>query len=420
MIPRFSNRWNGIAAATGILRHQPEHHTNFRGEGVDVSSLKKDVSSLKKDVSSLKKDVSSLKKDVSSLKKDVSSLKKDVSLLQQNAPSCAAGLTRVHLRPQQEAGEISGPVRAKGLESLEMIRGWLCLSLLLIAAGCSEGTPETDAPPADAPAQRAPAGVSVLPAPAIENDTLQSAALAQAFSELDVEGASVRLIDREGNPLLLIRLALDAYEPVLIGGRPGGVTAADALAEAQVVVGSGFVSHVNSLSPVGLLQIDGEMLSEMQPYGYTRVLGLRSDGLGILGHREFHRGMYPSAVQLGPGIVEQGVLDISERDLDRPRYLRAFVATCGAAALAGVSLRPMHLFTLGQQLLEFFEKAGLVCDEVVNLAGDREALLAMAAPEGDRFAYFGHPQTAKATLIGFRTRDRERATTLRAYGADTR
>ena len=282
-----------------------------------------------------------------------------------------------------------------------------CLLMLCIAAGCSEGGQGQDAPGADSPAQRAPSGVSALPAPGVGNDSLPAAALAGAFAELGVEGVGVELIESGGEPLLLTLLSLDAMEPVLIGGRPGGVTAADALREVQVVVGSGFVSHVSSLTPVGLLQVDGELLSEMQPYGYTRVLGFRSDSLGVLGHREFHRGMYPSAVQLGPGIVEKGLLDISERDLARPRYLRAFVATCGRTVLAGVSLQPAHLHTLGKRLIEFVVQAGLTCDEVVNLAGDREAVLAMSAPDGRRFAYFGHPETAKATLIGFRKRASE-------------
>ena len=280
----------------------------------------------------------------------------------------------------------------------------LCLLLIAIAAGCSGADDEENVPSADAPAQQAPAGASLLPAGAVDGGSLSPRALARAFSELEVDGVDVELLNRGGEPLLLVHLELDALEPVLIGGRPGGVTAADALGEAQVVVGSGFVSHVSSLSPVGLLQIDGEILSEMQPYGYTRVLGLRSDSLGVLGHREFHRGMYPSAVQLGPGIVEQGLLDISERDLTRPRYLRAFIATCGRTALAGVSLQPAHLHTLGKRLIEHFRGTGLVCDEVVNLAGDREAVLAMAAEDGERFAYFGHPHKAKATLIGFRRR----------------
>ena len=280
----------------------------------------------------------------------------------------------------------------------------LCLLLLSAAVSCSEDPSVGDASISDAPAERAPAGTSVLPVAEIDDGTLTAEALAQAFSDLGVEGVGVELLEGGGEALLLVRVALDVFEPTLVAGWPGGVTAAGALGELQVVVGSGFVSHVSSLTPVGLLQVDGEILSEMQPYGYTRVLGMRSDAIGVLGHRGFHKGMYDSAIQLGPGIVEQGLLDISEQDLNRPRYLRAFVATCGRTALAGVSLRPMHLYTLGQRLLSFFERASLVCDEVVNLAGDREAVLAMVAPDGARFAYFGHPKTAKAALVGFKRR----------------
>ncbi len=280
----------------------------------------------------------------------------------------------------------------------------VCLVLLTVTVGCSQAPEQADAREFDAPAERAPAGLARLPAAEVEPGTMAPQALAAAFAGLGVGGARVELIEDGGDAVLLVCVALDDFEPVLVGGRRGGVTAAAALAEAQVVVGSGFVSHVSSLSPVGLLQIDGEVLSELQPYGYTRVLGMRPDALGVLGHREFHRGMYHSAMQLGPGVVEQGRLDISERDLERPRYLRAFLATCGPTAVAGVSLRPMHLYTLGRRLLAFFGQAGLDCDEVVNLAGDREAVLAMAAPEQDRYAYFGHPATAKAALVGFKRR----------------
>ena len=280
----------------------------------------------------------------------------------------------------------------------------MCLLFSSVVAGCSDDGRQTDRPDPDAPAQSAPSGASALPVSELGDGTMGPSALARAFSDLGVEGIQVDLVEEDGVALLLVRVALDGFEPALIAGRAGGVTAAAALEEAQVVVGSGFVSHVNSLTPVGLLQLDGEILSDMQPYGYTRVLGVRSDAMGVLGHREFHRGMYHSALQLGPGIVEQGRLDISEQDLKRPRYLRAFVATCGPVALAGVSLRPAHLHTLGKKLLGFFERAGLVCDEVVNLAGDREAVLAMASADGTGFAYFGHPGTAKAALVGFSKR----------------
>ena len=82
---------------------------------------------------------------------------------------------------------------------------------------------------------------------------------------------------------------------------------------------------------------------------------------------------------MGPGIVERGKLDISERDLERPKYFRTFVATCATRTLIGASQAPMHLHTLGKRLLAYLKEVDLGCDEVVNLAGDREVILAMAA-----------------------------------------
>ena len=155
---------------------------------------------------------------------------------------------------------------------------------------------------------------------------------------------------------------------------------------------------------MGLLQINGSVLSELQRHGYTRILGVRREGIGVVASREYHVGMFESAIQVGPGIVEEGELDISERDLERPKYFRTFVATCGNRTLIGTSLVPMHLYTLGKRFLEYLAEVDLTCDEVVNLAGDREVVFATVAEDGSRFAYFGHLNTAKASLLGFRNR----------------
>lgn len=266
-------------------------------------------------------------------------------------------------------------------------------------SACSD--PKTD--PAS-PAERAPSGIAQRLAPQTDDGALALEAVVDIFREVAAEGISVLSIEDANASVIALRVDLEILEPVLLGGRSDGITAAGALAQAQAVVGSGFVAEVNSLDPVGLLQVQGRTLSPVQPHGYTRILGVRPEGLGVVGHRDYHRGMYDSALQAGPGIVEAGLLDISERDLKRPRYLRAFVATCGPVAVVGATLRPMHLFTLGQRLLAWFAQAGLACDEVVNLAGDREAVLALASSDGSRFAYVGHPLTAKASLLGFRRR----------------
>ena len=274
----------------------------------------------------------------------------------------------------------------------------LGVGLGLISA-CSD--PEADP---TLPAERALSGLAQGLAPQIDDGALALEAVVGAFRGVATEGVSVHSIADADASLIALLVDLAVMEPVLLGGKPDGITAAGALAEVQAVVGSGFVAEVSSLDPVGLLQLEGRTLSPVQPHGYTRILGVRRQGLGVVGHRDYHRGMYDSALQAGPGIVEAGLLDISERDLKRPRYLRAFVATCGPFAVVGATLRPMHLFTLGQRLLAWFVEAGRSCDEVVNLAGDREAVLALASSDGSRFAYVGHPLTAKASLLGFRRR----------------
>lgn len=270
--------------------------------------------------------------------------------------------------------------------------------VLLTSVGCTEGSGVVSG---QQPAERVPMGQI---SNGFAEQPLESDALFTAFAALALAGTEVsRLTVGPDEQMLLVKIQLDAFEPVLLGGGRG-LSALQALERVQLVVGSGFVSQVNSLAPVGLLQIDGRTLSDLQVHGYTRILGIRPEGLGILGHRDFHPGMYDSALQVGPGVVEQGLLDITERDLTRTKYLRAFVATCDRVALVGASQRPMHLFTLGQRLLEFMQANGMACDEVVNLAGDREIVLAMTSEDRARTVYIGHPKTAKAALLGFKLR----------------
>jgi hypothetical protein len=58
-----------------------------------------------------------------------------------------------------------------------------------------------------------------------------------------------------------------------------------------------------------------------------------------------------------------------------------------------MTLAPAHLFSVGRALLE----AVPGCDEVVNLAGDREAVLALS--DGRRSVWLGRPETAKVALV---------------------
>lgn len=225
-----------------------------------------------------------------------------------------------------------------------------------------------------------------------------------------VDGLTTHFAGGDNDELLLLELDSAKFDPVLIGMPRVGISGEEALRDNQlaVVLGSGFVAELNGLEPVGLLQVQGQTLSPVQAYGYTRILGINDQGIGVVHRSDYQRDLFHSALQVGPGIIEQGKLDISEADLQRPRYFRSFLAICAERWVAGVSLTPTHLRTLGQTLADFFEGSGWQCDDVVNLAGDRQAVLLLAT--GDQtIVYHGDPRTYKASLLGFRSRPELRA-----------
>lgn len=256
-----------------------------------------------------------------------------------------------------------------------------------------------DISPRQAPATSLPA---VL---ASDGDTrsVPSATWPDLLCELaaGIDGASCHPV---GDSAMALELGHEHFEPVIagVGDRSrGGVTARGLVSSGmRVVLGSGFVSEFRPIAPLGLLQIDGTVVSELSNHGYTRIIGLRDGALDIIGRADYHRGLFTSAMQVGPGVVELGKLDISQRELNLPAHFRAFVARCDASTLVGITLKPMHLYNLGGDLLATFEASGINCTEVANISGDLEALLAVTS--GDRTLYIGDPDSPKASLIAWR------------------
>ena len=203
--------------------------------------------------------------------------------------------------------------------------------------------------------------------------------------------------------IVLAQVPAATFDPRILGP---GVAPAAALTDGgqTLVLGSGFVSVFDPVSPLGLLQVEGTVLSEITPHGYTRVLGVRDGsarGVAIVGRNDYHRGMFESAIQVGPGIVEGGLLDISPRERKLPTYVRAFAASCSDRWIVGITQIPMHLIDVGEHLLAFFAAEELACEEVVNLSGDREALLAVMSEDRRSIAYFGNPTLPRASLLAF-------------------
>lgn len=290
---------------------------------------------------------------------------------------------------------------------MRLIRGWLqtgfvLTSCVLSACGQEDATSATVGAAHDLPAGELHTGSL------FSEDNRVTQALLTTLRTFEEPGLDVHEVRFAGKTaLVVLELAAARFTPTLLVADTGngrGISARDALARPgmAVVIGSGFVSELRSLSPVGLLQKEGRQISELQRHGYTRILGIREGTLGVVASREFHRGMFDSAIQVGPGIVEQGQLDISIADLNRQKYFRTFVAICDNRTLVGASSIPMHLYHVGQRFLAFTAEIGAQCDEMVNLAGDREAILAIGAD--GRIGYLGHPETGKAALLGFRRR----------------
>lgn len=319
-----------------------------------------------------------------------------------SAQLCAGG-TRASNSRASEKSLIVGALTLRRVVVLSLAGG-----LLFLLSGCGQNTVEIES---KGPAASVPHGVydnatddlQITPrARVVESMQANAAAAGLAFFQLD--GA-------QGPLAVVLTIDLTRFEPQLVT-QQGGVRPVDAIFvnDNIAVVGSSFVSLVRTMQPIGLLQHNGTLLSKVEQHGYTRILGIAELGAQSLTPRRFvvvHRSewqpdMFSSALQVGPGIIEQGALDISERDLQRNKYFRSFVAECGDTALIGASLVPTHLYTLGGELVRFFARTNLQCNEVVNLAGDRESVLMIRNQQSA--AFFGDPQPLRAALIGFRAR----------------
>ncbi len=267
---------------------------------------------------------------------------------------------------------------------------------LCVLGGC-DATPATRAPstPATELTATLRTGQSVAEMSGAEVTSILQSPLRPGLSAWELEDPDGRLV--------VVAATFDLLRPRLLGvtaSEPQGVIPDDLVADDAIaaLIGSGFVSELMALTPLGLLQIEGEVVSRIQRHGYTRILGVGENNLGVVDHLQYERGLFPSAMQVGPGVIEQGELDISERDLERPAYFRALVATCGETTLLVASLTPMHLHGIGRSVLKFAGEQGFRCDELVNLAGDREALLAVRLADA-RMLFIGNPRTSRAALV---------------------
>ena len=270
---------------------------------------------------------------------------------------------------------------------------WAAVATLTALAGCEE----KPAPRFDAPLV---SGIITLPLRETQHFDTQ---LSQQglLAALQGAGQPHLSVDEAEAGLIVVQLPRAHFEAAILGL---GAVAVDTLRHDgyAVVLGSGFTNVFNPVQPLGLLQLAGEIKSPPAPHGYTRILGASAGELAVTARNDFHSGLFEAAIQVGPGIVQNGQLDILQRERQLPAYIRAAAAICEDRWLAVVAHTPMHLYDLGRRLLRYFEVHNLRCSEVVNLSGDREALLAIFGADGNSIAYFGDPTLPKASIVAFR------------------
>ena len=227
---------------------------------------------------------------------------------------------------------------------------------------------------------------------------------ANAFMNALIAGSALgtrayRIKESPDIDLVFIEIPKDAFAPELLA-EPGTGINLSGEQTPGIFVGSGFESSTKALTPLGLLLRHGEQLNGIEPHGYTRILGFNATGLTVVHRGEFEPEQFSSALQLGPGIIEDGAVDISEKDLLRPKYQRTAVATCEARWVVAATLQPMHLRTVGLRAKALFDAQHWECDEMVNLAGDQQALVAIY--DGKSWVHYGDMLDLKVALVAFR------------------
>lgn len=297
--------------------------------------------------------------------------------------------------------------------SVWLVMGSL-LSLLLLLSACDPGPPARG--PQSAPIERV--SMARFDLATSEHSPLAIEDFHAALQNLGDSvglGLDVALLKAQPSDpnfdLLLVTLNVEHYsarlvEPGVASNQLSGLDliqgrAGSWLPARGLMLGSFFVAGFAPLEPLGLLQVNGREIGTLQPHGYTRILGVGRDGLGVVHRGAFHRGLFESAIQVGPGIVESGELDINETERRLPTYLRSFVGACGDRALLGVSFARLHLYDVGQRLQAWLADQDFTCDEVANLSGDRETLLVVPEPGGNSLLVYGDLDAPKTALLGF-------------------
>lgn len=176
------------------------------------------------------------------------------------------------------------------------------------------------------------------------------------------------------------------------------------ITDCDLVLGAGFVKSFVPIIPLGLLKVENELITDIDFKSKYIGLILENNGeLTFTSTRNYDQSPFRSGFQVGPIIISESKMTISERELKLKPYGRAFVGrTNNGAIVIGISLTGMHLYELGNVLKEVLSHWEQNLNVLYNLSGGGSE--GMGLNLVDSIYRYGNTQLEHGSLIVFRKR----------------
>ena len=203
--------------------------------------------------------------------------------------------------------------------------------------------------------------------------------------------------------VVIVTIQSENAVPQVIGvtrQAPAGHSASGVVSRglADIVLGSGFVQQFVPPAPVGLLIVDGEQISAINPKGFDTIIAITTDRLRLVAKDDFNDKGVTGAIQTGPWLVRDGKTSQVETKGARSAT-RSFVCEMKNGELVlGITEDPVFLYDLARYLAS----SEVSCLNATNLAGGGSEALVFKNKEGRQM--YGNARLRQASLIAFSTR----------------
>ncbi len=222
------------------------------------------------------------------------------------------------------------------------------------------------------------------------------------YGQIGVHFAQVYVEPPLNTELVIAVVVPEVVHPKVIGITPETKAGQSGLGVMQhegadVVIGSGFVQDYSPPVPVGLLIVDGNIVSPLNLRGGLKfILAVRNNNIQIVSRETFDYEGVTGAIQVGPCLVKDGRVSIHSDEPDKIKLAtRSFVGILSDGnIIVGVTLSPVSLLHLAKHLVSEYQ-----CIDAVNLAGGGSEVFAIRQDE--EIKSFGNRYMRQASTIAF-------------------